>query len=288
MCGIAGYYCFGDKRPEPESIRKFFLKTSTRGTDATGYMFPDPKEASIRYFKHPIPAATFIKFPIVRDMIETKLPKVFVLHCRAKTQGDPRVNKNNHPVCYKGVCIVHNGIIHNDAQLFQSLKLRREAQVDSEIIAAILSLHLRDGWQIAIKELAEAVTGSFAVVALATRNLSQLAVFRRSSPLELGIDRTNDILYFASTREILKESLSIDYRGFLLPRRDIQYLSLKDDSVCIFDSEGLHDEFEIPTRTWLFDYRSHQHNPSQGAKEIDAGSLKDGFYNDYNDGHIGY
>ncbi len=42
MCGIMGYYSFGNTVPDKKKIEKMFVLLETRGRDASGFAFIDP------------------------------------------------------------------------------------------------------------------------------------------------------------------------------------------------------------------------------------------------------
>ena len=114
MCGIMGFYCFGDKRPKKDHITDMFALLETRGRDASGFAFIVDDQLIVR--KEPIKSSLFVK---KKDWQDVELPKIMILHTRAATQGDNKNNVNNHPLFNKqGIAIVHNGIIYNDKDIF--------------------------------------------------------------------------------------------------------------------------------------------------------------------------
>ena len=66
-------------------------------------------------------------------------------HTRWRTRGDERVNSNNHPIRAGEVIGTHNGTIYNADYLFRRWKLRRFAEVDSEILFRLAANAARDG-----------------------------------------------------------------------------------------------------------------------------------------------
>lgn len=49
---------------------------------------------------------------------------------------------DNQPVVRGGICVIHNGIIVNDAEVWNHIKPTRALEIDSEVIAAIAEQHL--------------------------------------------------------------------------------------------------------------------------------------------------
>lgn len=164
MCAIAGYYAFGNKKPEIQVLKELLIASESRGKDATGYAFIQQGLLVVR--KEPVPASVFTEH---LDLIE--LPKVMILHCRQATQGNPKEQSNNHPVFSKsGVAVVHNGVIWNDDELFNKFKFKRDGQVDSEIILKIIE---KSGSFQDLKMLND-IEGGFTFAAIWTRFPGQL------------------------------------------------------------------------------------------------------------------
>lgn len=102
--------------------------------------------------KGDVAASTFLKSSEYESLISrvgchidadssiAKLEPVSVLaHSRLVTNGAAEVEANNQPVRYRSVTVVHNGIVVNVDELWRARpSLRRCADVDTEIIAAIL------------------------------------------------------------------------------------------------------------------------------------------------------
>ena len=67
-------------------------------------------------------------------------------HARLVTNGAREKHINNQPVASSGIVAIHNGIVVNDQELFQTYELgEREFEVDSEIIPKLIRLYLNEG-----------------------------------------------------------------------------------------------------------------------------------------------
>jgi len=93
-----------------------------------------------------------------------------ILHTRMATQGSPENNHNNHPIITGNIVGVHNGVMHNDYNLFQKIGPgRRIAQVDTEAIFAAIAYGLEkdsDGKHLiagSIPEILNEISGSAAI-----------------------------------------------------------------------------------------------------------------------------
>ena len=58
-------------------------------------------------------------------------------HTRWRTRGDEQVNENNHPIRAGNILGIHNGTTYNANYLFRRFKLRRFAEVDSELLCRL-------------------------------------------------------------------------------------------------------------------------------------------------------
>jgi len=140
MCGIGGWYCWGDARPTVGHVQALLLANRLRGTDAAGVAFQEG--TSIRIKKHQGPAEHLIS-TIGRDSgLWDKIvssPRGLV-HARQATKGEAKDNRNNHPVERGGWVVVHNGQITNDDDLWDYYdKDHRSAEVDTSAVPLVLS-----------------------------------------------------------------------------------------------------------------------------------------------------
>lgn len=142
MCGIAGYYCWGDARPPVGLLKGLLLANMERGTNATGLAYLD-KDGAIVYQKSEGAARDFIKAIPPEDWETIAASPRGLLHARATTKGSEKQNENNHPVVGLGWVVVHNGTIFNDDDLWAYYTKRdgvaRFAEVDSSAVPLVLS-----------------------------------------------------------------------------------------------------------------------------------------------------
>ena len=122
MCGIAGVKRFGDAPITVDQIRVLLCSLQHRGTDATGIALM--KGDKILVHKNDDEAWRYVSSKSFSDFIDTNLTDdvdTALLHTRAATCGNPRENKNNHPLTLGGAAIVHNGMISNHIDIFKKL-----------------------------------------------------------------------------------------------------------------------------------------------------------------------
>jgi glucosamine--fructose-6-phosphate aminotransferase (isomerizing) len=134
------------------------------------------------------------KVKLLEDKMIKDKPKsnLGIAHTRWATHGEPsEINAHPHKSQDK-IFIVHNGIIENYIELKEELiagGYTFSSQTDSELIAHLLDLHLKDGnSMIDAMYLAKAkLEGAYAIAAIDINNDQNLVVARNKSPLLLGL-----------------------------------------------------------------------------------------------------
>jgi len=245
MCGIMGYYCFSEKKPDKQKIADMFGLLETRGRDASGFAFI--RDGGLIVQKAPIRSTTMIHS---KEWKELDLPQIFIAHTRMKTQGTEKNNANNHPLFSKtGICIVHNGMIHNDKEIFG--KNRRDAEVDSEAILAVLSSKCKGD---KIKHVFEKLEGSFAFAMINKNDPGRLVLVKKDNPLELYLDTESEILYFCSERDIMRESLGIVSKtklGFNIGEISYHHFTMENNYSLVLNKDGVESYRKyMPKRVW--------------------------------------
>lgn len=202
MCGIAGF-CINDldhKKLKSRTIAKaLLLAIQERGEDATGAAWSenDNGKATVFYAKSDMPADEFIES---LDDLMPRYTRTCILHTRWATKGDPVDNGNNHPIVVGNTVGIHNGVITNDDELFESHGWERQAEVDSEAIFQLIE-HAKD-------PLAALPTlrGRAAIAWLDTDEPNTLHLARLDgSPLFVGYTN-NGSVFFASTEPLLRRA----------------------------------------------------------------------------------
>ncbi len=108
-------------------------------------------------------------------------------HSRLITNG----LSDNQPVVRGGICVIHNGIIVNDADVWSHIKPTRALEIDSEVIAAITEQHLEetgdnlDGLADRVLALCEGVVACAIVIP----RLGKALLFSNNGSLYLGTDQ---------------------------------------------------------------------------------------------------
>jgi len=182
MCGIVGY--IGKERAAPILLGS--LKSlDYRGYDSAGIATLDGKGIHARKGKGRI------------DELEKKigflsLPgRMGIGHTRWATHGIPS-KRNAHPHfdCRKRICLVHNGVIENYAELKAVLKEkghRFASETDSEVVAHLIEEKLKGARaEEAVREAVGELEGAYALAVL-IRGEERIFLARNQSPLVIGV-----------------------------------------------------------------------------------------------------
>lgn len=216
MCGICGYIVTkkGKEDKAKLNVTHLLMEAEVRGDDATGIAYPTEKDGKkcVRWSKAALPAFKFVATKGYRECLKEANPTVLIGHCRAKTQGDPANNANNHPIIMdSGLALVHNGMIYNDKEIFAANKdIVRKGEVDSEIIAALIEYRLFNDCPNtieAIQSVTKELRGTMTCAMVTAHEPDTLYLWASSNPLWLAYQLSTGTVFFASTKEILQYSL---------------------------------------------------------------------------------
>lgn len=189
MCGVFGFFANGDQAPNLKRIKELAVATEQRGPDAFGFAWIDAA-GRLRAYKSPGRISEHL------DLLDlASEARVFIGHCRWATHGDPAVNGNNHPHPCDGGWVVHNGVLHDHAELVERYDLHPISDCDSEAIALLIE----DADQSTLMGRVVAAlkrVGESPLVVLGVWKPDSLIVARSGNPLWMA--ETNRGMYFAS------------------------------------------------------------------------------------------
>ena len=173
MCGIFGIV--SNSLVDRSDLDALVQHSQQRGRDSSGLILRD----GARYVVHRA------DYPITRLMkqVTTAKSDVVLGHSRLITNG----LADNQPVVRDDVVVLHNGIVVNHELVWNSLRLQRQLEIDTEVIAAIAVEHIEDGHDISvlparILDLCEGVVAC----ALALPTLGKLCLFSNNGSLYMG------------------------------------------------------------------------------------------------------
>ncbi|WP_312138485.1 glutamine--fructose-6-phosphate transaminase (isomerizing) [Brevundimonas sp.] len=181
MCGIIGVTGNGPVVPRLiDSLKRL----EYRGYDSAGIAVQDETGIRRRRAKGKI---RNLETVLAEDPIKGT---VGIGHTRWATHGAP-TQANAHPHKAGRVCLVHNGIIENFAELKAELEAEGrvfESQTDTEVVAHLLDHNLSEGMAPldAFKATLDRLTGAYALAVLIEGEQELILGARRGSPLVVG------------------------------------------------------------------------------------------------------
>lgn len=152
------------------------LHARQRGRDSSGLIYADASGYQVKRADYDI-----------KKLISQVKPfdSAFVLgHSRLITNG----LADNQPVVRGDICVIHNGIIVNDAEVWNHIKPARALEIDSEVIAAIAEQHLEesgDDLEGLSKKVLELCVGVIACAIVIPR-LGKALIFSNNGSLYVG------------------------------------------------------------------------------------------------------
>jgi len=258
MCGIAGFVLspldYADLDPSriARMVRTMGLSIEHRGRDATGVVRVSAS-GRVKLSKAPVAAGQFFDSrPGIGEGARLAL-----IHTRLATQGDPLVNRNNHPVQSGHIIGIHNGWVNNDKRLFAAKRWPQYAEVDSEAIFAALA-NVEDP-----KEALGLIEGHMATAWIDVREPLVLNMARgEGSPLCYAMSQ-NGSLMFGSTPGAVQAGLI-----YLNEPTDTKPEEAEEGFIGSYNGDTfdflLWDKFEIPD-TWGYTRRSYTSTYTAGG-----------------------
>lgn len=183
MCGIFGI--IASKNVPLDELNKLGSHARQRGRDSSGLISCFDKQYHIKRADYDIEK-------LLSEFYSNEASLVLG-HSRLITNG----LADNQPVVRGGICVIHNGIIVNDKDVWNDTKLVRAFEIDSEIIAAIAEKHVEEfstleGVSSKVLELCEGIIAT----AILVPKLGQMVLFSNNGSLYLG--EKNGHIYFSS------------------------------------------------------------------------------------------
>ncbi|RIL04642.1 MAG: glutamine--fructose-6-phosphate transaminase (isomerizing), partial [Proteobacteria bacterium] len=184
MCGIVGYI---GPRDALSVIISGLEKLEYRGYDSAGVALIKDGKVIVR---RAVGKLSELK-KVLADSKEDLASHTGLGHTRWATHGRPS-ETNAHPHTAGRVSLIHNGIIENYAELREELErsgCRFISETDTEIAAHLLNQYLEKGNQPlqALRLACAELRGSFAFVALDSKNPDCILVAKNATPIIIGI-----------------------------------------------------------------------------------------------------
>jgi len=113
-------------------------------------------------------------------------------HTRWATHGAPSMlNSHPHFDCHNEIAVVHNGVIDNFMELRLELNKKGhklDSETDTEVIPHMLEDYMKGGLSLAeaLKEVSKRIEGTYAIVAMSTKDNGKIVCTRDGNPLVIG------------------------------------------------------------------------------------------------------
>jgi glucosamine--fructose-6-phosphate aminotransferase (isomerizing) len=211
MCGIFGIVS-ADGQDIARDLKSLFLLSESRGKEAAGLALVDTGEITV--LKEPQAASRMMRRSSYRGLIgkltsnRRPRPITAIGHSRLVTNGLDAIASNNQPVLRESLIGIHNGIIVNDEKLWAAFDLKRTADVDTEVLLALIEHFRRSG-----ASLGEAAGLAFhqiegtASVAILAADDPRLILGTNNGSLHIFDGGKHGAFYYASERHILRRFL---------------------------------------------------------------------------------
>jgi hypothetical protein len=219
MCGIFGAISNGTINEK--NLRSLAMYSRQRGFDSSGLVYNKENEYTI----------TRADYDIMKLLKKDKWSgsNVVMGHSRLITNG----LYDNQPVVRDGIFVIHNGIIVNEQEIWDSLDIQRHFQIDSETIIGIALKHFNEGGDLAElpKRILATCKGTVSA-ALAIPSIGKMLLFSNNGSLFVGENKED--IYFASERYTLKsigcyDIIQIWQEGMIVDIPKAEMIEVVDD-----------------------------------------------------------
>jgi glutamine---fructose-6-phosphate transaminase (isomerizing) len=231
MCGIVGY--IGPKRVVP-LILDGLRRLEYRGYDSAGIAVVG-EDGKLEIRRAPG------KLRNLEESIRiTPLEGLYGIgHTRWATHGRPtEENAHPHRDCTGDIVVVHNGIIENYIELKNQLIAeghKFQTETDTEIIAHLVEKFSKNAsLEEAVLKAVKVMGGTYALVALSTRDPQKIVAARMGPPIVVGIGE-NEFFVASDIPAILAHTRSIFFLGdgevAVLTPQGVQLLNFENQPV---------------------------------------------------------
>ena len=190
MCGIFGV--IGTNHQSQADFKKLAAYARQRGRDASGLILQNGDSYLVK--KENVDVLRLLR---TADFGTAKLK---IGHSRLITNG----LEDNQPVVRDGFCLVHNGIVVNETDVWKRIDVERKFTVDSEAILGVAIHELAKGLEItALAEKIMTTCVGTMSCALVLPRIGKLLLFSNNGSLFFG--HKFDSTYFASEKYPLEQ-----------------------------------------------------------------------------------
>ena len=204
MCGVFGIF----SKPGSNVLQTLLTgikELEHRGYDSTGIALIDSLSKQMS-FRKICGTVNLLKKAIENTPVITA--NIGIGHTRWATHGKPST-ENAHPHVSSSVAIIHNGVIEN----FQEIKLLAESkgkhftsETDSEVIAHLLSTHLKNGLSLksAMEATQQMLIGQWAILAISSTEPDKIVGIKNGTPMVIGKTKKDEVIITSDVQTLSK------------------------------------------------------------------------------------
>lgn len=184
MCGIIGYV---GMRPAGEIAFKGLQRLEYRGYDSAGVACLHEGKIEVRKDVGKVGEIN------EKHHLSEMKGSIAIGHSRwASHGGVTRENSHPHSSCDSSIAVVHNGIIENYSELREELKGKGHSftsQTDTEVIPHLIEEEAKTSkyFEEAVRRASKKLAGSFAILAISSKEPEKIIAVRKESPLVIGL-----------------------------------------------------------------------------------------------------
>ncbi len=228
MCGIIGY-C-GNKKAAPivfEGLRRVEYRgydSAGMATLSNGRLFVTKDIGKLEEIEH-------------KHKLSSLPGNTAIGHTRWATHGGV-TQVNAHPQCDSAgtIAVVHNGIIENYQELRQQLISAGHhftSETDTEVIPHLIEDEMKKGASLeaAILAIAPKLDGSYAFLAISSRDSGKIVATRKDNPLAIGVGEKGNFI----------ASDALAFSGLanqLIPLANTEIAVIKATGIELLDAKG--------------------------------------------------
>jgi len=227
MCGIVGF--IGDREAAP-ILFNALTKLEYRGYDSAGLATIDNSHLCLKKDAG--------KLAEVNEKHQLdKLPgRAGIGHVRWATHGEvTATNAHPHLDCKQEIAVVHNGIIENYQELRSRLSSRHKfiSDTDTEVIPHLIEDYVASGIPLeeAVLRVTKELKGSYALLAIRTKEPEKIVATRKDSPLVVGMGTRGNFVA-SDTLPFLDETKRVIFI------EDGESVVVTREKVTLLDNEG--------------------------------------------------
>jgi len=190
MCGIFGQ--ISKENINKKNFKKLVKHSEQRGVDSSGLIYYENGKYNI--------ARADYNIEKLLNKVKPYNSSIVLGHSRLITNG----LGDNQPVIKDDICVIHNGIIVNEKEIWEKLTIKREYQIDSEVIVAITKEYLKNANDIAqLPNKILSICKGVVACSLLLPKYGKLLLFSNNGSLYVGC--IDDDIYFASEKYSLEQ-----------------------------------------------------------------------------------